>query len=80
MLAKPLFIVPSTGKPYGQSKATVMMDMSGIQVGIVGLVEEDWLTTLGACNPEDMQYLDFVEEGRRLARQLKVSCRDSRRC
>ncbi len=45
---------------------------AGIKVGIVGLVEEEWLETLGAVNVADMQYKDFIEVGRAAARDLKV--------
>lgn len=39
----------------------------------MGLVEQEWLDTLGAVNVSDMQYVDFVETGRRLAAELRVS-------
>jgi len=61
-----------TGKPYANAKATHMMDWNGIKVGFAGLVEQEWLDTLGAVNPNDVEYIDFVEEGRRLAAKLKA--------
>lgn len=42
------------------------------QVGFVGLAEEEWLETLCTLNPSDFEYVDFVEEGTRLARKLRV--------
>mgnify|MGYP001807536580 CR=1 FL=1 len=48
------------------------MSCAGIKVGIVGLVEEEWLETLGAVNVADMEYKDFIEVGRAAARELKV--------
>ncbi len=39
----------------------------------MGLVEEEWLETLGAVNVEDMEYVDFIKTGRELAQHLKVS-------
>ena len=39
--------------------------------GFVGLVEEEWLATLATLDQEDVTYLDFVSEGRKLAKQLK---------
>lgn len=41
------------------------------QIGLIGLVEEEWLATLATIDPEDVEYKDFVTEGRRLARFLK---------
>jgi 5'-nucleotidase len=49
-----------------------LLDWHGVKVGLVGLVEEEWLETLGAVNVEEMKYMDFVEVGRRLANELKV--------
>lgn len=59
-------------QPHGGVKATHLVDWNGVKVGFAGIVEEDWLETLGAVNPSELQYLDFIEEGRRLARKLKV--------
>ncbi len=42
------------------------------QVGLVGLVEGEWLETLGAVDTDTMAYKDFVAKGRRLGRQLRV--------
>eukprot|EP00959_Pyramimonas_sp_CCMP1952_P000670 13081-Pyramimonas_sp.AAC.1 len=40
--------------------------------GLLGLVEQEWLETLSTINPRDCTYIGFVEEGRRLARELKA--------
>jgi hypothetical protein len=45
---------------------------TGIKVGVVGLVEEEWLETLGAVNVADMVYVDFIQCGRKAARELRV--------
>jgi 5'-nucleotidase len=37
----------------------------------VGLVEQEWLDTLGNINPEEVTFLDFIEAGRKLGAQLK---------
>ncbi len=50
----------------------VQCALAAMQVGIVGLVEEDWLETLGAVDTTEMEYRDFVEVGRRLATELRV--------
>ena len=41
------------------------------QIGLVGLVEEAWIETLATVDPEEIMFVDFVSEGRLLARQLK---------
>lgn len=42
-----------------------------VQIGLIGLVEEEWIVTLSSVDPDDVMYLDLVEEGRRLAQELK---------
>ncbi len=61
--------------PYGGADKFWLQDWNGIKVGIVGLVEEEWLVTLGAVDPNDMEYQDFIQVGRKLANELKVSGR-----
>lgn len=41
------------------------------QVGIIGLVEEEWIETLATLDPEDVTYLDFVSKGNELCQSLK---------
>jgi len=42
-----------------------------MQIGIIGLVEEEWIDTLATIDPEEVMCIDFVEEGHTLARELK---------
>eukprot|EP00798_Chlamydomonas_sp_ICE-L_P020484 gene20484-27272_t len=60
-----------TKKPYAQAHATHIMDWDGVKVGFAGLVEEEWIETLGAVNLNELEYVDFVEEGKRLVMQVK---------
>ena len=41
------------------------------QFGFLGLVEEEWIATLATIDADDITFLDYVTEGRRLAIQLK---------
>jgi 5'-nucleotidase len=41
------------------------------QIGLIGLVEHEWIDTLATLDPEDVTFEDFVERGRELARALK---------
>lgn len=43
---------------------------------MVGLVEKEWLETLSCVNLSEVSYLDFVEEGRRIAQDLKAQGAD----
>jgi len=44
----------------------------GKKLGFVGLVEEEWIETLSTLDPEDVEYVDYVMEGRRLAQELQA--------
>ena len=46
-----------------------------LQVGLLGLVEFEWITTLATLSPADVTYIDFITEGRRLATELRVQTR-----
>lgn len=41
------------------------------QIGVMGLIEKDWLVSLGAVDPHEVKYTDFVQAGSRLAAQLR---------
>jgi 5'-nucleotidase len=47
------------------------MHWDGVKVGLIGLVEREWLATLATINEEDVTYIDYSVEGERLAKQLK---------
>ena len=40
-------------------------------MGIVGMVEEEWISTLGSVDPDTVEYIDFVEECKREASALR---------
>jgi len=48
----------------------------GKKLGFIGLIEEEWMETLGTLDPEDLEYIDFVTEGRRLAQELRAEGAD----
>ncbi|CAK9114400.1 unnamed protein product, partial [Durusdinium trenchii] len=60
-----------TGRPLANGIVTRMMDFHGRKVGLIGLVEKEWLVTLATINPSEVEYEDFVPCARRLAKQLK---------
>ena len=47
-----------------------MMERNGVKIGFMGLVEDEWIETLGDVEPEDVGYRDFVEMGQELAQKL----------
>ena len=66
------FFDAATGEPYAGSPQTHTIVHGGVKVGFVGLVEEDWIATLGAVDPATIQYRDMFEAGTRLATQLRA--------
>lgn len=60
-----------TGKLLADGEEFRILERAGKKIGLVGLVEEEWLATLATLDPDDVEYKDFVTEGRRLARFLK---------
>jgi len=60
-----------TGRPLAEGKILHILENKGKRLGIIGLVEEDWLATLSTIDNEDVIYNDFVSEGRKLAKYLK---------
>jgi len=47
-----------------------------MKLGFIGLIEEEWMETLSTVDTEDLEYIDFVTEGRRLAQELKAEGAD----
>ncbi|KAL1512707.1 hypothetical protein ABEB36_002253 [Hypothenemus hampei] len=60
-----------TGRPLGEGRITHVVHWAGRRIGLVGLVEKEWLDTLATINPEEVTFLDFAEAGQKLAAQLK---------
>ncbi|XP_027201811.2 mannosylglucosyl-3-phosphoglycerate phosphatase [Dermatophagoides pteronyssinus] len=60
----------NTGQPLGGGKISCIIEKGNLKIGLIGLIEEEWLSTL-VLDEDDIEYSDFVIEGRRLARNLK---------
>ena len=43
----------------------------------MGLVEQEWMSTLSTVDPDDVTYIDFVQVGNDLVKELKeeVNCK-----
>eukprot|EP00111_Clytia_hemisphaerica_P020632 TCONS_00060812-protein len=49
----------------------VVAEWHGHKIGIIGLVEKEWLVTLSALDADDIEYTDFIDSGRALATSLR---------
>ncbi|XP_059158773.1 mannosylglucosyl-3-phosphoglycerate phosphatase-like [Physella acuta] len=67
-------------EPLARGETYVMLEHAGIKIGIIGLVEEEWIDTLSTLDPDDVTFIDFVEAGvhlsdivRQLGAQLVIA-------
>lgn len=60
-----------TGRPLGDGRITHVLHWCGHRVGLLGLVEREWLDTLATINPDEVTFLDYREAGQKLAHQLR---------
>ena len=60
-----------TGRPLADGAVHHTVDLEGRKIGLIGLVEKEWLDTLATINPEEVDYTDYVEAARALATELK---------
>mmetsp|Transcript_5095 Transcript_5095/g.7038 ORF Transcript_5095/g.7038 Transcript_5095/m.7038 type:complete len:645 (+) Transcript_5095:216-2150(+) len=60
-----------SGYPLGRCQESVMVQCGGKNIGILGLIEKEWLETLGTIEVNDVIYVDFILKGREIAQKLK---------
>ena len=56
--------------------ATLAVAVQGRRIGVVGMVEEEWISTLGSVDPDNVLYVDYVEECKREADSLRFAGAD----
>jgi len=61
-----------TGRQLAEGGLTQVIHWAGRKVGLVGLVEREWLDTIATINSDQVEYEDYVSSGSRLAAQLKA--------
>ena len=66
-----------TGNPLGGAQRSTIIIHQGINIGLLGLVEREWLLTIPSIEADrDILFLDFIDEGRKLAKSLRDSGAD----
>ncbi|CRL06860.1 CLUMA_CG019615, isoform A [Clunio marinus] len=64
-----------TGRPLGNGKITHIINHGEFRVGLMGLVEKEWLETIPTIDPNEVTFIDYIEAGNRLANDLiKEGC------
>ena len=61
----------ATGEPLGGGERTVLLDHNGIKVGLMGLIEKEWLGTLSTIDESEIEWRDDVEVARELSAELR---------
>jgi len=59
------------GERFASSLEYHIIEKEGYKVGLIGLIEYDWITTLSCIDVEDLIYEDFIAAGNRLAALLR---------
>lgn len=60
-----------TGRPLGGGKITHFLYHNQTSIGLIGLVEKEWLETLPTIDPNEVTYIDYVKAGNQLAEELR---------
>lgn len=60
-----------TSNQLGDGLEFHIIERSGVKFGLIGLIEEEWLSTLSTLDSSDVIYTDYVIKGRELACWLK---------
>ncbi|XP_068241798.1 mannosylglucosyl-3-phosphoglycerate phosphatase isoform X2 [Palaemon carinicauda] len=60
-----------TEQPLAEGVESHIIVWHGWKIGIIGLVEWEWLETLATINAEQVTFTDYVDRGRELATNLK---------
>ncbi|ELT96847.1 hypothetical protein CAPTEDRAFT_120927 [Capitella teleta] len=60
-----------TDAPLADCLMSHIIVWQGKKMGLIGLVEEEWIDTLSTIDPDDITYVDYVQQGKMLCKQLK---------
>ncbi|CAF0987732.1 unnamed protein product [Brachionus calyciflorus] len=60
-----------TNKPIAIAESKHIIHFKGIKIGVIGLVEQEWMETLSTIDFDEIIYEDFVLVGKRLANELR---------
>ncbi|XP_030423844.1 5'-nucleotidase-like [Gopherus evgoodei] len=61
-----------TSKPLGHDSVKKVVIWNNTKIGLMGLVEEDWLDTSPTINKSNLNYIDYVKAGNKISAELKV--------
>ncbi|VDP79433.1 unnamed protein product [Echinostoma caproni] len=53
-----------------------IVEHAGLRIGLIGLLEKEWVATLSCVDPDDLYVADICEVGRNMAKKLKQPSAD----
>ena len=62
-----------TLQTLGHGIESRIIEWNGFRMGLMGLVEEEWLDTLGTVDKANIDYIDYVVVADRLSKELRES-------
>ena len=62
-----------SGEPLGQCHRSVVIERNGWRVGVIGLIEYEWLETLSTVPVKQVRWVDYVVVARELAQHLRAT-------
>ncbi|XP_051525905.1 trifunctional nucleotide phosphoesterase protein YfkN-like [Myxocyprinus asiaticus] len=60
-----------TSQTLGNGVESSIIEWNGLKIGLLGLVEEDWLDTLSTVDKANIEYRDYVCTANRLSQHLR---------
>ncbi|XP_046842801.1 mannosylglucosyl-3-phosphoglycerate phosphatase-like isoform X2 [Xenia sp. Carnegie-2017] len=60
-----------TKQPLADGKKCLIHEHNGRKIGIIGLVESEWLATLATLSLDDIEYHNFIDVGNQLCSELR---------
>lgn len=60
-----------TSHTLGHGIESSIIEWNGLQIGLMGLVEEEWLDTLSTVDKTNIDYIDYVVVADRLCKELR---------
>ncbi len=61
-----------TGARMANGIESMIIVHEGIKIGLMGLIEEEWLATLATISRDEVNYVDYVDVGKRLNAELRA--------
>lgn len=62
-----------TSQTLGHGVQSLVLEHNGFRLGLMGLVEEEWLDTLGTIDKANVDFVDYVAAADQISKELRES-------